>query len=60
MHIQHCDSAVDNAHVQVTEDVSDSSAAALVYFSKLCCLELDISIIEDASDLCHVLGCSVV
>ena len=42
MHIQYCHTTVDYLHVVVSKDISNRSAAALIYFTKLRCLEANL------------------
>ena len=45
--------ALQNSKV-LSSDISDGSAASLVYFTKFCRLEIYLIIIHDSADFCHI------
>ena len=55
MHIQHRDSAVDDFHSVIRGNVSDRSAAALVYFSELAGLESNAGVVHYTAHIGDIL-----
>ena len=40
MHVLYCNTSINDIHVQVCQDISDGSAAALIHTAQFSCLEL--------------------
>ena len=60
MHGENRDAAVDDVHAVFCQHVCDSSAATSVNAAKLSGLELDASVVHNATNQCNVLGIGIV
>ena len=60
MHVKNRNATVDNFHVQVCKDISDSSAASLVNLSKLASLEEYACIVHYLSKVSDILCISII
>ena len=60
VHVQHGDAAVYDFHAQISQDIGDRSAAALVYFAEFGCLPDNALSVEQVPEICDVLRVCVI
>ena len=60
MHIENCNSTVDNFHAIKRKDISDGSATTYIYLTKLSCLIEYIVFLKNSSETSDILCIGII